>query len=618
MYKNQLQELAQRSCFNLPSYACIREGPDHASRFKATVNFNGEIFESPSFCSTLRQAEHAAAEVALNILSSRGPSRSLAAKVLDETGVCKNLLQETAHRAGLRLPVYTTVRSGPGHIPVFTCTVELAGMSFNGEPAKTKKQAQKNAAMTAWSALKQLPSLSPSPSPSSSSASLEPESNEEQEQVTIARVLANLHPKEVNKPSTQTESKRVKRKPAPVRRDMNASSSLSMYPVPYPTWTYSGFSPQLPMYHQMWQQEQASQQSHLLTLPSPPSGARITPFIQSVFQPSHNQYFAAREQELVGVRGITVPNPSSSLLFSNHPSPVPIRSRSYVTIQEIAEEKCQGEEEWIHNRRINLQSRPVILPPNEAQNPPVDIHNEPEHLQESQEDKSKNGGPGISNLPADKEPNIGHSILKSAADSSPTVLSSAGENAKIQETPVEGNRKEQFDWVHAGSVHDGKETGFMAGSSIPGHSPFLLRKSGGSMCDGKEAGFMAGASIPSRIPFQSQKSRGSYSSHVNPITHRPPSPSSSGMTKCFRPRPSSLAAPVTIRTAVPVCSSTPRAVTARQSANLMAPAVQVRSVIPVCSSPSTRNIPDSGNEAVKAQKSDVTSVENLELGNLQI
>lgn len=82
MYKNQLQELAQRSCFNLPSYACIREGPDHAPRFKATVNFNGEVFESPTFCNTLRQAEHAAAEVALNVLSKNGPSKALAAKVL--------------------------------------------------------------------------------------------------------------------------------------------------------------------------------------------------------------------------------------------------------------------------------------------------------------------------------------------------------------------------------------------------------------------------------------------------------------------------------------------------------------------------------------------------------
>lgn len=82
MYKNQLQELAQRSCFNLPSYTCIREGPDHAPRFKAIVNFNGEAFESPNYCSTLRQAEHSAAEAALNSLSSSGPSHSLAARIL--------------------------------------------------------------------------------------------------------------------------------------------------------------------------------------------------------------------------------------------------------------------------------------------------------------------------------------------------------------------------------------------------------------------------------------------------------------------------------------------------------------------------------------------------------
>ncbi|URE04719.1 Double-stranded RNA binding motif [Musa troglodytarum] len=159
---HERKSCTRTSCKNLPKEAALtclpmqvfREGPDHAPRFKATVDFNGETFESPTFCSTLRQAEHAAAEVALNTLSNRGPSRSLAAKVLDETGIYKNLLQETAHRAGMKLPVYTTVRSGPGHTPIFTCTVELAGMSFTGDPAKTKKQAQKNAAMAAWSALK--------------------------------------------------------------------------------------------------------------------------------------------------------------------------------------------------------------------------------------------------------------------------------------------------------------------------------------------------------------------------------------------------------------------------------------------------------------------------------
>ncbi|KAK9279586.1 hypothetical protein L1049_013265 [Liquidambar formosana] len=189
MYKNQLQELAQRSCFNLPSYTCIREGPDHAPRFKATVNFNGEVFESPNYCSTLRQAEHSAAEVALNSLSNRGPSHSLAARILDETGVYKNLLQEIAQRVGAPLPQYTTFRSGLGHLPVFTGTVELAGITFTGEPAKNKKQAEKNAAMAAWSSLKQL-------AKEAASSSSETENNDELEQITIARALLHYRMKE--------------------------------------------------------------------------------------------------------------------------------------------------------------------------------------------------------------------------------------------------------------------------------------------------------------------------------------------------------------------------------------------------------------------------------------
>ncbi|CAA2970831.1 Hypothetical predicted protein [Olea europaea subsp. europaea] len=182
MYKNQLQELAQRSCFNLPSYACIREGPDHAPRFKATVNFNGETFESTSYCSTLRQAEHSAAEVALNALASRGPSNSLAARILDETGVYKNLLQEVSQRVGTSLPAYTTFRSGLGHLPIFTCTVELAGIIFTGEPAKNKKQAEKNAAMEAWSSLKLLVQQF-------ESSTSERTHKDEQEHVTVTRAL---------------------------------------------------------------------------------------------------------------------------------------------------------------------------------------------------------------------------------------------------------------------------------------------------------------------------------------------------------------------------------------------------------------------------------------------
>lgn len=79
----------------------------------------------------------------------------------DETGVYKNLLQEIAQRVGAPLPQYTTFRSGLGHQPIFTGMVELAGIRFTGETAKNKKQAEKNAAMAAWTSLKQCESLSP-------------------------------------------------------------------------------------------------------------------------------------------------------------------------------------------------------------------------------------------------------------------------------------------------------------------------------------------------------------------------------------------------------------------------------------------------------------------------
>lgn len=282
MYKNQLQELAQRSCFNLPSYGCIREGPDHAPRFKATVNFNGEIFESPNYCSTLRQAEHSAAEVALNTLSRRGPSRFLAAKVLDETGVYKNLLQETAHRAGLSLPVYTTTRSGPGHLPVFKCSVDLAGMRFYGEPAKTKKQAEKNAAMAAWSALKQLSQLS-----GLCSSSCDSESTEEQEQITIARILANLCKDETGRFSQQ------QRRKLPAQRDK--SVAVSAYSQQY---VHSELVPR-------FQTQQP---------PAPPAASKFLPFIRSIFPQKTQQQQQSQGPGISSTQPLPLPRESYNVV----------------------------------------------------------------------------------------------------------------------------------------------------------------------------------------------------------------------------------------------------------------------------------------------------------------
>ncbi|KAH0464682.1 hypothetical protein IEQ34_004785 [Dendrobium chrysotoxum] len=474
MYKNQLQELAQRSCFNLPSYACIREGPDHAPRFKATVNFNGEAFESPTFCTTLRQAEHAAAEVALGTLSKRGPSRSLAAKVLDETGVYKNLLQETAHRAGMKLPVYTTVRSGPGHTPIFSCTVELAGMSFSGESAKTKKQAQKNAAMAAWSALKQLPnldfsssssssssitssSLSPSSSSSSTSSSSgihESNRNDEQEQVVIARALTSLHQSSEGNKYTQNDRQHGRRRPNTTRRELGSSTNQSYY-MPCQSWAHRSFSAEAAIY-QMWH-----------------------PFHNSMFHPAQSQLFPVLSQEPITTLPC-FPEPTQVLpvyfLDYDYSLPVPPRTQSQVKIQEINDEKSQGEEnQWLYN--------------------PI-----PDAVDHSSKALDQNGGEV-------EEEDVAVSIE--------------------QETDLQSersHRKKPFDWVSRASMRPGNSSNTKSCKLMPRDHPL-------------------------------------YRPRFDYIQPRPGRPSA-GYSSRSRVKPNqvlSMAAPVTIRTAVPVFSARPLA-----------------------------------------------------------
>ncbi|XWS32603.1 hypothetical protein CRYUN_Cryun22dG0004000 [Craigia yunnanensis] len=310
MFKNQLQELAQRSCFNLPSYACIREGPDHEPRFKASVNFNGEIFESPSYCPTLRQAEHSAAEVALNILSARGPSRSLTARVLDETGIYKNLLQETAHRAGLNLPVYTTVRSGPGHVPVFTCTVELAGMNFTGEPAKTKKQAEKNAAIAAWSALKRMPNLD---------SLTNKEADNHEDRAVVSRFLASFRPKDDSKQFRRRDYNQAKRRVIRGNRDIGSpSSSTSGNSLVYQQWRLMD----LLMDSALDGSTQKQNSFVSLLPPHPPRTA------SKILPPSSSR-------------------DSPSYYSSNTPIPIQIRGKSEVKLPPPLEEHLKDEEEWL-------------------------------------------------------------------------------------------------------------------------------------------------------------------------------------------------------------------------------------------------------------------------------
>ncbi|CAK9184642.1 unnamed protein product [Ilex paraguariensis] len=129
-YKMKLQTYAQRKKLDSPLYSSKKKGPSHAPCFKATVTIDGEAYESPLFYKTLKEAEHAAAK--------------------NDFQVWKNLLQQLTQNEDFLLPTYKTIRSGEPHKPTFFSTVEIEGEIFHGNAAKSKKQAELNAAKVAY------------------------------------------------------------------------------------------------------------------------------------------------------------------------------------------------------------------------------------------------------------------------------------------------------------------------------------------------------------------------------------------------------------------------------------------------------------------------------------
>lgn len=148
LYKTQLQNYAQKANLDLPVYTCESEGPPHASCFKSKVTVGGQTYEGETFFRTVKEAEHAAAKIALMSLTPDGAPE-------DDSGIYKTFLQALAQREGFSVPVYGTKSSGESHMPTFISTVEVGGNVFHGQKAKTKKQAEMSAAKVAYTSLQE-------------------------------------------------------------------------------------------------------------------------------------------------------------------------------------------------------------------------------------------------------------------------------------------------------------------------------------------------------------------------------------------------------------------------------------------------------------------------------
>ncbi|KAK4784176.1 hypothetical protein SAY86_018544 [Trapa natans] len=158
--KHQLQMYAQKRSLPLPRYSCENRGPPHNIRYKCKVTIDGQTFQGPKFCKTVKEAEHTAARVALMAMLSTADyaaapmaKPSTAHQERDsgprDANLFKNHLQELAQKGGYALPVYETVKTG-GYNPGFTSTVEIAGERFTGRPQSNKKKAEMSAAKVAY------------------------------------------------------------------------------------------------------------------------------------------------------------------------------------------------------------------------------------------------------------------------------------------------------------------------------------------------------------------------------------------------------------------------------------------------------------------------------------
>ncbi|KAL5076267.1 hypothetical protein RYX36_015251 [Vicia faba] len=148
--KHQLQNYARKNNLDPPVYTIKTEGLLHDIHFKASVVIGGKSFDSPTLFNTRKEAEQAAAKVALMELPI---SDDLFNKASDESCPAKSLLLELTQREGFSKPIYKTTEARSS--PPFSSTVEVEGVEFHGKASWSKKQAEHDAAKIAYNTLKE-------------------------------------------------------------------------------------------------------------------------------------------------------------------------------------------------------------------------------------------------------------------------------------------------------------------------------------------------------------------------------------------------------------------------------------------------------------------------------
>ncbi|KAJ1376386.1 Double-stranded RNA-binding domain [Sesbania bispinosa] len=152
MYKNRLQEFAQKSNIALPMYQTIKEGDQHTPMFRSTVLVDGVSYTTQVTFPQKKAAEQEAARLALENLCGKigeGGGSSVSEVYCD-----KNRLQELAQKSNIALPLYQTINEGDQHGPKYRSTVFVDGVSYTSQLTfPQRKAAEQEAARLALESL---------------------------------------------------------------------------------------------------------------------------------------------------------------------------------------------------------------------------------------------------------------------------------------------------------------------------------------------------------------------------------------------------------------------------------------------------------------------------------
>ncbi|CDO98369.1 unnamed protein product [Coffea canephora] len=153
VYKNLLQEYAQKSGLPLPLYNIENEGFPHAPKFRSSVIIDETKFTSKFTFPDRRAAEQDVAKLAYEAIVKDNKTLTGGPHIYQNLRFCKLIVYEYATKTGLGVPEYnTTLAEGPPR-PVFVSSFVLGGKSYTGQVGRSKKEAEQLVARLAIQSL---------------------------------------------------------------------------------------------------------------------------------------------------------------------------------------------------------------------------------------------------------------------------------------------------------------------------------------------------------------------------------------------------------------------------------------------------------------------------------